>query len=115
MSNNNEYASIESSKSELNPFSCLAVLLYMPAMMFSIRLGISTYWYIFAEAKGVNIILGILVTAIITIVYILVLVIGLINLLMYLGDKLWNLITKRKKDNKELEVTQVNDQPSVDK
>ncbi len=77
-----------SSSDEFTPFGCLAVLLYTPALSFSIRLGIYTYWHLFGTYKGVYIIFGILVTIVITLIY-MIIALGFVNLLYRLGNNLW--------------------------
>ncbi len=85
----------ESSDDKFNPLSCMAVLLYYPALGFAIRLGFSMYGYLFDHLKGFAIIIGILITIIITIIYAFIAVF-IVYLLIRLGEIVWGWIMRIK-------------------
>jgi hypothetical protein len=80
---------------EFNPISCLAVLFYYPALGIAIRLGFAMYGVLFNNLDGFAIILGILVTLIITAIFAFVAIIC-VYLLMQLGSILWKWLTPKK-------------------
>jgi len=95
MLNNTEEQKTKS-EDNLNPLSFMAVLLYYPALGFAIRLGFSMYGYFFDNLKGVEMIFGIIVTLIITLIFAIV-ALSIISLLLSIGDKTWTYISKKEK------------------
>ncbi len=89
----------ESDKDKINPLTFLAVLLYSPAILFAVRLGISMYGYLFNNPKGIKMILGIVVTLVITLIF-LIIALSFIAFLISIGDKTWAFIIKKWKKNK---------------
>ncbi len=89
----------ESDKDKLNPLTSLAVLLFTPAILIAIRLGISMYGYLFNNPKGIKMILGIIVTLLITLIFVII-ALSIIAFLISIGDKTWAFIIKKWKKNK---------------
>lgn len=87
----------KSDSDKFNPLSFLAVLLYYPALGFALRLGISMYGYLFKDLTGFEIIIGIVITIIITIIYILI-ALSFVYLLIRLGEIVWGWIMRKKGD-----------------
>lgn len=79
---------------DFNPLSCLAVLLYYPALGFAIRLGFAMYGVLFDDLKGYAIIFGIIITLIITVIFAFIAVM-LVYLLMSLGKLIWKWLTPK--------------------
>ena len=111
MSANQHTNTHHSPNGSLTPFGCIGGLLYIPAISFAIRLGISTYWYIFAESSGINILFGVIATILITVVYLL-LSIGIVYFLMTGGDKLWKYVLQITQNTKRKKNQDIYNQPS---
>jgi hypothetical protein len=80
---------------EFNPLSCLAAFLYYPALGIAIRLGFAMYGYLFDNLKGYAIILGILVTLVITAIFAIISIM-LVYLFIRLGEIIWKWVTPQK-------------------
>ena len=95
MINNSKNQNSESNEEKFNPFSFVAILLYYPAIAMAIRLGVSSYYIFFDDWSGLSNIFGIIVSIIITIIF-LIIALGFVYLMIQLGEIIFKLITNRK-------------------